>query len=229
MKLIIFDCDGTIADSQHMILAAMERSFEAHDLAPPDRAQVVGVIGLSLEQAISNLLSDADSYPDLITNLTEGYKRAFQTLRSDPSHVEPLFDGAHNVLKSLSARDDVVLGMATGKSTRGVIRLLERENLMPYFATIQTADEHPSKPHPSMIVTAMNEVGAKAHDTLMIGDTTFDIDMAKAANAGSIGVTWGYHPKNDLQDARPDALVDTFDALPKAIIAIWEKRSESVA
>jgi len=229
MKLIIFDCDGTIADSQHMILAAMERSFEAHDLAPPDRAQVVGVIGLSLEQAISNLLAPSDPDPVLVSNLTEGYKRAFKILRSDPANVEPLFDGAHEALVSLCARNDVVLGMATGKSNRGVVRLLEKENLRHNFATIQTADNHPSKPHPSMILAAMAEVGVGPHETLMIGDTTFDIDMAKAASVGSIGVTWGYHPTLELQNAGPDALVDTFEALTNVIFTLLENRSESAA
>ncbi len=217
MNLIIFDCDGTIADSQHMIIAAMEKAFAAQNLQPPAKSEVVGVIGLSLGLAVSKLLKLPNPHPDVVNDLTQGYKFAFRELIKDPANVEPLFEGAHEFILNLSARDDLVLGVATGKSTRGLLRLLEKENLLHHFQTLQTADDHPSKPHPAMIETAINEMGVKHQNTIMIGDTTFDVDMAKAAGIKAIAVTWGYHPLEELQQAGPNALVDNFESLALAI------------
>jgi phosphoglycolate phosphatase len=101
----------------------------------------------------------------------------------------------------LANRDDVVLGIATGKSQRGVAAVLEREGLTSHFVTIQTADTHPSKPHPSMILKAMAETGADPVDTLMIGDTTYDMIMARDAQVTAQGVAWGYHEESVLRGA----------------------------
>ena len=229
MKLAIFDCDGTIADSQHLICAAMDRAFEKYDLAPPGRPGVLSVVGLSLDIAIARLLSEQDASPETVAALAESYRREFAILRTDPSHIEPLYDGAREAMTALAARDDVILGIATGKSRRGVERILEREGMASLFVSIQTADDHPSKPHPSMILTAMSETGAEPHNTLMIGDTTFDIDMARAAGVGAIGVSWGYHPERELQDAGAHAMIDTFGALEHAVDRVLSTRSEAAA
>ena len=110
-----------------------------------------------------------------------------------------MYDGAHACVTALLAADDrFVLGIATGKSQRGVARVLERFELVGHFETIQTADDAPSKPHPGMIERALEETGAEKAHTVMIGDTTFDMEMARNAGVTGIGVSWGYHPHEHL-------------------------------
>ena len=193
MKLVVFDCDGTIVDSQHLIVAAMTRGFESERLAVPARARILSVVGLSLPLAVETLVPDADS--DTVHAVSEAYKRAFGELRRDPAHFEPLFDGLAEAIDVLSQRDDTLLGIATGKSRRGVDALLDRTGLTDRFVTIQTADNNPSKPNPAMLLKALSEAGDIAPaDAVMIGDTTFDIDMALGARMKALGVAWGYHP-----------------------------------
>lgn len=216
MKLVLFDCDGTIVDSQHIIIAAMELAFTAHGIAAPERNEVLSIVGLSLGHAIQRLLPPGTD-ESLIALLGEAYKSAFQELRRDPAHYEPMFAGVRELITALAARDDVVLGVATGKSRRGVAVLFEREGLDEFFTTIQTADDHPSKPHPSMILKAMAEVDSRPERTVMIGDTTFDIEMARAAGTSAIGVRWGYHPSELLVAAGAHVMVDDCQGLETAI------------
>ncbi len=216
MKLIIFDCDGTIVDSQHAIAAAMFSAFEAHGLARPGRQDVLGVVGLSLIEAVNRLLPAAVE-PDIALSVANAYKRAFADLRQQAGHHEPLYPNALDVIRALAARDDTLLGIATGKSRRGVDALFEREGLAPYFMTIQTADEHPSKPHPSMILEAMLEVGAEPETTVMIGDTTYDMEMARAAEVSALGVDWGYHPVAMLEASGAHEIARDYTDLPDAI------------
>lgn len=215
MKLLIFDCDGTIVDSQAGIVLSMDHAFRSLGLDPPSRAQTLSVVGLSLPEAFSVLAPDAE--PDVRKLLAERYKSAFRDLDRDPSECEILFPGCKTTIKKLLDDDDVVLGIATGKSKRGVDRLMEREGWHGHFVTIQTADDHPSKPHPSMIYRAMVETGAEPHETVMIGDTTYDIDMAHAAKVGSLGVTWGYHHSNELAEAGAHRIIDAYDQMPDAV------------
>jgi phosphoglycolate phosphatase len=209
LKLIVFDCDGTLVDSQHMIVSAMERAFAVHELVPLPREKILSVVGLSLSLAVSRLVPNMDAAR--IDQLAEDYKSAFGDLRRDPDSHEPLYPGVREMLHQLAARDDVALGIATGKSRRGVAAILARENLGELFQTIQTADTHPSKPDPSMLITAMADAGSAPHDTIMIGDTTFDMDMARAAGVRAIGVSWGYHPSDALTAAH--VIVHGADAL----------------
>jgi phosphoglycolate phosphatase len=215
MTLIIFDCDGTLVDSQHIIVTAMERAFAAHQLEPLERQRVLSIVGLSLPVAISQLLPEAD--PGLVLRVTEAYRDAFHDLRRDPAHNEPMFPGALEAIETLGGHADVVLGLATGKSRRGVDAILERFDLTSRFVTIQTADHHPSKPHPSMILKAIAEVGADPAETIMIGDTTFDIEMARAAEVGAIGVAWGYHPVVALERAGAHVIVERCSDIVTAI------------
>ncbi|MEO1282444.1 MAG: HAD-IA family hydrolase [Pseudomonadota bacterium] len=197
MKLVIFDCDGTLADSQHAIVTAMTQAFERHNREAPLRNDVLSVVGLSLHIAISDLLPDGTSDRD-IDDLAQSYKNAFHDLRRDPTFHEPLYPGIKNLIEDLGAQDDVLLGVATGKSDRGLHTLLDREGVRDHFATLQTADHHPSKPDPAMIQAALNETGVDAKNAIMIGDTTFDVLMARAASVYALGVDWGYHPASDL-------------------------------
>lgn len=215
MNLVIFDCDGTLVDSQHLIVAAMTRAFADHKLALPNREDILSIVGLSLPIAVARLLPESD--PKTVTAVSDAYRDAFGELRRDPSHNEPMFPGALEVIKALAERSDVLLGVATGKSRRGVAALFERFAIAPHFVTIQTADTHPSKPHPSMILTAMAEAGAEASRTAMIGDTTYDIEMARAAGVSAIGVSWGYHPSVALEAAGAHVIVDHCNDLIGAV------------
>lgn len=215
MKLVIFDCDGTLVDSQHLIVEAMNTSFLANGMDTLPREQVLSIVGLSLPLAIETLLPDQP--PSMIAAVTNGYRDAFTVLRRDPADHEPLYDGIRDVVETLAARDDVVLGVATGKSIRGVDRLLNHMDWVNHFVTIQTADTHPSKPNPSMIETAMRDVGAAPQNTIMIGDTTFDMRMALNAGVTALGVAWGYHPVNALKaEGAHDIAHHAADIIPLA-------------
>lgn len=216
MRLVIFDVDGTLIDSQHMIVAAMQQAFAAIGAEAPSRQQTLSIVGLSLREAMHALTGADDSTLD---QLTESYKAAFFQLRSDPAHHEPLYPGAAAVLDALSERDDVLLGIATGKSRRGVDRVLERFDLHGRFVTIQTADDHPSKPHPSMIQTALAESGVEAARAVMIGDTVFDMQMATAARVPAIGVAWGYHDAAHLKPAGAETVSEDYPHLLSLLMA----------
>jgi phosphoglycolate phosphatase len=215
MKLIIFDCDGTLVDSQHLIVTAMGQAFAAAGLEPLPRSDVLAIVGLSLPIAVARLLPAAA--PATVLAVAEAYRDAFHRLRQDPANHEPMFPGALETVAALGAREDVALGVATGKSRRGVAAILERFGLASRFITVQTADTHPSKPHPSMILKAMEETGASPADTVMIGDTTFDMEMARAAGVGAIGVGWGYHPVLALERAGAHVIVNRCEDLVAAV------------
>jgi phosphoglycolate phosphatase len=217
MKLVIFDCDGTLVDSQNAIVASMEHAFSALSLPMPTRAEVLGVVGLSLPEAFAAL---APGQPRSVqAELAERYRSDFPGKRHGATHHDPLFAGMGEVVTALAGREDVLLGIATGKSRRGVARILAREGWEGHFATIQTADDNPSKPHPGMVLRAMAETGVEPAATLMIGDSTYDIEMALGARAGALGVAWGYHAPERLRLAGAHAVVESADALLASIEA----------
>lgn len=224
-KLIIFDCDGTLVDSQDLIVQAMNLAFERSGFGPPARQKTLSIVGLSLLEAMEVLIPDAS--PNDQHQMAERYKSSFGELVSTADRKEPLYDGAADVVRHLSARDDVVLGIATGKSQRGVRRVLLEHDLQHCFVTIQTADDAPSKPHPAMIHQAMTETGAEPHNTVMIGDTVYDLQMAKAAGVAAVGVDWGYHAARDLEACAPDALLSTFHQLHDCLNLLWKSRGLS--
>jgi phosphoglycolate phosphatase len=221
LQLIIFDVDGTLVDSQHHIVEAQGRAFTAHGLPAPDRERALSVVGLSLNEAFT-VLAGGDGP---VASLTEAYKDAWTELRMRPGYQEILYSGARETIATLAARPDVLLGIATGKSARGVARLLAAQAWETTFATVQTADGHPSKPHPSMILAALAETGIDAASATMIGDTTYDIEMAVAADVRSIGVTWGYHEPEALRASGATAIADSFDAL----FALLDRSNNKVA
>ncbi|MBA4171264.1 MAG: HAD family hydrolase [Hyphomicrobium sp.] len=221
MKLVIFDCDGTIVDSQNGIYEAMVHAYGVLGIEPPKRFETIAIIGLSLPEAFAVLASSESDATR--RELARHYKNAFMDMKRDPAHHEPLFPGAAHVIESLAAREDIRLGIATGKSQRGVVRLFDREGWHPHFVTVQTADDHPSKPHPSMILAAMADAGVGPSRTVMIGDTTYDIEMARAAGVGAVGVTWGYHAPPLLDGAGAHVLVDEYSQLPAVIDRLIEE------
>ena len=224
MNLVIFDCDGTLVDSQGMICAAMQQAYGAHGLSVPPREQLLAIVGLSLPDAFRRLAQCEKNGADHpVNSLVEQYRIAFAALRQSEQHLEPLYPGARDAIDALTARSDVALGIATGKSQRGVRAVLGRHGLGDRFVTIQTADDAPSKPHPGMVLAAMREAGVAARDTVMVGDTVFDVEMARTAGARSIGVAWGYHPVPALVDAGADAIVNDFSELAGALDRLWSK------
>ncbi|GEP02134.1 HAD-IA family hydrolase [Methylobacterium oxalidis] len=209
MKLVVFDVDGTLVDSQHLIVAAQGVAFAEHGLTPPSRSVALSVVGLSLPQAFRRLVGEDGP----IATLAESYKRAFNALRHDPEHEEPLFPGIADLLVRLRDRDDIRLGLATGKSRRGVEHLIAAQGWQGWFATTQTADDAPSKPDPTMLRQAMAEADVPPERTVMIGDTSFDMAMAVAARAAAIGVAWGYHPAGALYGSGAVTVVESAAAL----------------
>ena len=194
-RLALFDCDGTLIDGQASICEAMEAAFAVHGRAPPPRSDVRRAVGLSLPVAVRGLLPDASA--SLHAAIVDAYKQAFRTARSEGRLSQPLVPGIRGVLAELSGAG-WVLGVATGMSDRGLAHCLEANGIAHLFATLQTADRHPSKPHPSMAEAALGETGTEAASAVMIGDTVFDMEMAANARMRALGVDWGYHPAGDL-------------------------------
>ncbi len=214
LRLALFDCDGTLVDSQANICLAMEHAFTEAGLTPPPRPATRRIVGLSLVEAMRQLLPDADDATH--RDLAERYKGAFFTLRGNGLVDEPLYDGIAAVLSELD-ESGWQLGVATGKSDRGLERCLDHHGLRGLFVTLQTADRHPSKPHPSMVWQALADSGVDAANAVMIGDTVYDIHMGVAAGCRTIGVGWGYHPIDELRSAGADVIVETMAELREAL------------
>ncbi len=215
VKLAVFDCDGTLVDGQASICMAMARAFAGLGLSPPDNALVRRIVGLNLMQGIRLLLPDHDTA--LHTAATAAYKSAFQAARATGEISEPLFPGIAPLLDRLRAAG-WVLGVATGKSDRGLAHCLAVHGLTDHFSTLQTADRHPSKPHPQMLEAALAEVMAQPEHTVMIGDTSFDMQLARAVGVRALGVAWGYHEADELIAAGAEAVAQTPEDLAKWLI-----------
>jgi len=209
IRLAVFDCDGTLVDSAATICAAMEMAFERVGVAWPGAEATRRIVGLSLPEVFAQIAPEADDA--LCAALAGHYKAAFGTLRAQGRAEEPLYPGVIHALAELEARG-WLLGVATGKSDRGLDLCLRGHGLHARFVTLQTADRHPSKPHPSMLHEAAREAGAD--HVAMIGDTVFDIGMAVAAGADALGVAWGYHPPAELAAAGARAVARSYAELP---------------
>jgi phosphoglycolate phosphatase len=214
-RLVVFDCDGTLVDSQHVILDSMRAAFRAEGLQEPSAAAVRRIVGLSLIHAVAALLPGAGRAT--WEAVAERYKAAFHEARKRPDFREPLFPGARDALHGLEGAG-LLLGVATGKSRRGLDAVLDHHGLRPLFVTLQTADDNPSKPHPAMLERAMAETGSRPAETAFVGDTTFDVEMALAAGVRAIGVAWGYHPPGELADAGAERVLDSFTELPPLVL-----------
>jgi phosphoglycolate phosphatase len=217
MRLVIFDVDGTLVDSAAIIMRAQVDTFARHGLVHPGRAAGLGVIGLSLNIALMQLAGFDE--PD--EALTQTYRDVFNTLRtnveSTPELAEPLYPGAADVLASLGQQQQTRLAIATGKSRRGADYMLDMHGWHRVFSSIQTADDAPSKPHPGMIERAMAETGVGPDRTVMIGDSTFDMEMAVAAGTMAIGVSWGFQPVERLLASGAHHIVQGYADVPDLI------------
>lgn len=210
-RLAIFDCDGTLVDSQANICRAMEEAFALEKLPPPDHHLVRRIVGLSLVEAMRDLVPDADDAFHI--RLADGYKNVFQGLRSQGGlMVEPLYEGLTDLLARLEG-ENWLFAVATGKSDRGLDLCLTHHGIKHRFVSLQTADRHPSKPHPSMIHEALGDAGVDAARAVMIGDTSFDMAMGVNAGVCPIGVDWGYHDAHELLDSGARNIAYSMDEL----------------
>jgi len=218
MRLVVFDLDGTLIDSHAFITSVMTETFVSEGLSPPTPEEGRGVIGLSLPVALEKLSGVSGAALDA---LVARYRNIFHARVGDEGQ-ELLFTGALDALNQLAAEPETLLGIATGKAMRGVERMLDMHDLGEHFVTRQTPDTNPSKPHPGMLISAMNETGVAPEQVVMIGDTTFDMEMAKAADCFAIGVSWGSHPENLLLDSGADVVIHSYNDLLPAINSLLE-------
>jgi phosphoglycolate phosphatase len=205
----------------------MNHAFSTLGLRPPAREATLAVVGLSLPEAFGALAPTTDIATRV--QLAERYRGAFRDLNHDPDETDVLFPGAKETIEALATAPGYVLGVATGKSRRGVHRLFTRQDWHRLFSTIQTADDQPSKPHPAMLLAAMRETDIEPRNTVMVGDTTFDIDMARAVGCGAVGVSWGYHDTSELEAAGAHEIISSFHALPGAVERVLRHLSQAAA
>ncbi len=228
LRLIMFDFDGTLDDSQWAITQVMGEAFAGAGLPAPGVDQVRRVVGLRLETAIARLLPDGAEPRDsrdsqdgdgLTARLAASYRDVFFRLHARPDFHEPLMFGAKNVLQALD-HPQILMGIATGKGRRALATILERHGIGRHFATLKTADDGPGKPHPQILLDAMAEFGVEAEQTLVVGDTTYDMEMAVNAGARGLGVAWGYHAPQDLLAVGAERVLETFADLTLTLIGI---------
>ena len=217
LRLVVFDCDGTLVDSQGSIVAAMQATCAHHELAPFEPACVRHMVGLPLNEAFARLLPGTSS-ADCET-FSDTYKAAFFELRKGGDVQEPLYPGTLEALDGVDAAG-WLMAVATGKSRRGLLATLSEHALAERFLTLQTADMARGKPHPEMMHNAMNLAGTDPAFSVMVGDTTYDMEMARSAGGWAIGVTWGYHDTPSLMAAGAHVVIDGFEQLNDAVNAL---------
>ncbi|TWB48835.1 HAD-IA family hydrolase [Nitrospirillum viridazoti] len=217
-RLALFDCDGTLVDSQHAIIAAMAAGFASQGLTPPTDEAVRRQVGLSLEVAVLGLLPEGAG-AGAVAGIVAAYKDAFFANRANGIAEEPLYPGLVAALDALEAAG-FLLGIATGKSHRGLVATLNHHGLGGRFITLQTADRAQGKPSPDMALRAMAEAGAEPASTVVIGDTSYDMQMARNAGAAALGVAWGYHAPQSLLAAGAARVCHDYAEVPVAVAAL---------
>jgi phosphoglycolate phosphatase len=161
-----------------------------------------------------------------VDKMTAAYQRLLPQLRADLTFAEAPFEGAADLLTALAKQNDVRLGIATGHVSHAIAPALERFGWQEFFCTIQTADKAPSKPHPAMLLQALSEAGVGAEDAVMIGDTAFDMEMARAAKVRPIAVSWGYHGFDRLHGAGASRVVGSMSELRDCLFDTIAARSQ---
>ncbi|MBB3046548.1 phosphoglycolate phosphatase [Litorivivens lipolytica] len=205
--VVIFDWDGTLIDSAGKIVACMQQAARDADLPPPSDAEVRNIIGLGLDLAIHQLFPEAS-----VTTrgaLREHYSRNF--IAADQTPCE-FFPGVTELLSSLKAQG-AVLAVATGKSRKGLLRVLGNSGFEHFFAATRCADETASKPDPLMLHELCEEFRISPEEAVMVGDTEYDLEMAKRIAMPSVGVSYGAHAPERLAQWEPLQIIDAFGEL----------------
>lgn len=214
LALIILDLDGTLVDSRALIIQGITVAAKEVGVAAPTDDAIGGIIGLSLERALATLFPDESEQQRAL--LLEAYRTEALRNRADPNDPESLFPGTYEFVSDLR-ESGYLLGIATGKAKRGALHFCDRYGMQGWFDTIQTPDTNPSKPHPGMIESALQETGVSRSRTVMVGDTTYDLEMARNAGVFGVGVSWGNHSVRDLEDAGADHIVRHMSGLTQVI------------
>ncbi|WP_176085777.1 HAD-IA family hydrolase [Martelella sp. HB161492] len=217
MKLVLFDCDGTLVDSLIIIHETMRRTFVDFGYQAPDIAATRSTVGLTLDVAIAGLL-EKPAIDEEARAMMAHYRSLFSDVRADPSMQESLFDGIADVMERLFGENDIVLGAVTGKSRRGLNHMLEVHNWSARFLVTRTADDCPSKPHPAMVLECCSDAGIDPAETVVIGDAVFDMQMARAAGARALGVSWGYGETDALMSAGAERILASPNDILKQLI-----------
>jgi phosphoglycolate phosphatase len=210
-RLLVFDWDGTIIDSPRAIVECIREASREMGLRVPEPERASHVIGLGLHDSLRQAVPElpAQRYPEFVAL----YRRHFLA-RED---AMPLFSGMNELLNEL--KNSHALAIATGKSRKGLDRALEATGLRPFFKASRCADETRPKPDPAMLLELMEEFSVNESETLMIGDTSHDLEMARAAGVDALAVTYGAHPETGLRACAPRACVSTIKEL-KAWLAL---------
>jgi phosphoglycolate phosphatase len=209
VKLIIFDFDGTLVDSRSLILESHRIVFSEFRLPLPSPADSLALVGKTLDLILAQLAGSTAPIRDMV----KAYDLLLPQLRADPAFAEKPFDGIADLLRELSSSPNAVLGLATGHTSVTVAPALAALQWRDFFRTIQAADMAPSKPHPAMLLQALEATGVKPENALFIGDTTYDMEMARTAKVSSMGVSWGYHKAERLAAAGAHRVASTVDEL----------------
>lgn len=216
MKLIIFDFDGTLVDSRALILESHRVVFSEFGLPLPPPADCLSLVGKTLDVILAQLVGSDAPIPDMV----RAYDLLLPKLRADPGFAEKPFDGVADLLRDLSAAPDTVLGMATGHTSLTVAPALAELRWRQFFRTIQAADMAPSKPHPAMLLQALEATGVSPENAVFVGDTTYDMEMAQSAKVRALGVGWGYHQAEHLTAAGAHVVASTVDELRHHLHAV---------
>ncbi len=211
MYLVAFDCDGTLVDSQHSYITAINEAFAFMSLRPPSRARILRHIGLPTQAVMRAHAPDIDE--NTLARMSKVYNETLTGLSQQDDRGEVLFDGMRHIIETLGKRDDVLLAIITMKSRRGLMRVVDVHNIRSFFQSLQSADDGPGKPAPDLLLAAMRECGIAPERTIMVGDTIYDILMAQAAKAKAIGIGWGYQTRAELEEAGADVIVEESSAL----------------
>jgi len=213
MRLVIFDLDGTLIDSEALIVETITEAFKAVNEPVPDERAIRSISGITARDAMAMLAPTADQAR--VDVITESYRNHYRS--GAGTAREPLFKGALEALDQLQKDTDTILAVATGKGFSSAVTLLERHGILARFNSVQTPTHNAGKPDPQMLETAMNKAGVGRGRTVMVGDTVHDMRMARAGGVKAIGVAWGYHEIDDLRAAGADVVIERFDQLVSAV------------
>ncbi|MEM6622650.1 MAG: HAD-IA family hydrolase [Pseudomonadota bacterium] len=220
LNLVIFDVDGTLVDSQAAILWSMRYAFEKAGRSVPPRDDILGIVGLSLPQAMAVLLPvERQTEHQKMVDL---YKGAYLARRAAGAGeaVQPLYPGAREAIDHLDGTG-YLLSAATGKGRRGLLHFMAAHDFDRQFVAAQSADDAPSKPNPGMVINCLAATGVEPANAVMVGDTEFDMEMGASAGVRCIGVSWGYHPQQRIVRGGAEAIARDFSHLVELIEGLW--------